>query len=55
MTLAEPEELSEAGQGGGDEQFVESAAEAVEQDRDVLVLVGVDTDAGWSGGRTGLR
>ena len=44
MTLTEREELGEAGQGGGDEQVVDSAAEAVEQDRDVLVLVGVDTD-----------
>ncbi len=40
----EVEELDEAGQRCGDEQLGESPAESVEQDRDVLVLVGVDTD-----------
>ena len=41
---AKGEQLSKAGEGGRDEQLGESAAEPVEQDSDVLVLVGVDTD-----------
>lgn len=44
VAQAEREQLLEAEQGGGDEQFGESSVEAVEQDGDMLVLVGVDTD-----------
>jgi hypothetical protein len=44
MGLAEREQFSEAGRRGWDELLVETASEAVEQDGDVLVLVGVDAD-----------
>ncbi len=41
---AEREELGETVEAGWDEQLGQAAPDAVEQDCDVLVLVGVDTD-----------
>lgn len=40
----ERQELGEPGQSGGDEKLAESSAEAVDEDGDVLVFVGVDSD-----------
>jgi hypothetical protein len=44
VTKTELEEFDEAGRRGRDEQFGQSAAESVDQNSDVLVLVGVDAD-----------
>lgn len=44
VTETELEEFDEAGRRGRDEQFAQSAAESVDQNSDVLVLVGVDAD-----------
>lgn len=44
VALAERQQLGEPGGAGGQVELGEATAETVEQDRDVLVLVGVDTD-----------
>src|SRR5690606_41197923 len=41
---AERQQFLEPGDGGGNGDVAESAAEAVDRDSDVVVLVGVDTD-----------
>lgn len=44
VALAEREQVGETGRCGGDEFLTHTAAEAVEHDGDVLVLVGVNAD-----------